>query len=240
MWSSPQTAVGSEPAFASCWCALCENLHAYFEVYVSFGHVDSLWCGHLLFARAQRLGARGSESRFLACCLTGWDAADHFCELFGGLALSPAAPAEAVVNRNGLWCTQKASGGERWVRRRPSAHPRGGWRWLLWTKQASGAHGRRQDEAVVNENSVLCTQEALGGESWVRRGSPAHTGAREVVEMGAEKALSAHGSARSGGVVDNFCYLCGLQDQLWSISIIFFRRIGCVRWGRMWIISMDW
>lgn len=73
----------------------------------------------------------------------------------------------------------------------------------------------------MNENSVLCTQEALGGESCVRRGSPAHTGAREVVEMGAEKALSAHGSgqgreqeytsARSGGVVDNFCYLCGLQ-----------------------------
>ena len=43
--------------------------------------------------------------------------------------------------------------------------------------EALSAHERQQDEAAVNENGVLCTQKASGGESWVRRRPPVHTGA---------------------------------------------------------------
>ena len=136
-----------------------------------------------LWRGARRLGARGSESRFLACCLTGWDAADCFSELFGGSLCRLPHRRLSFENENGLWCIQEVLGGERWVRRRPSAHTKGVKTRSLWTKQVSGAHGRRQDEAIVNENGPQRTREVVDGGCCVRRRPSAHTVAREVVEL---------------------------------------------------------
>lgn len=75
----------------------------------------------------------------------------------------------------------------------------------MCAERSVGAHERCHDEAAVNGNGLQHTRERPG------------------------KDVGTPGSARSGGVVDNFCYLCKLQHQLWSIGIIFFRRIGCAR-----------